>query len=236
MGFFDRWKKAPKPSEDSTPAPQPTTPSKPPGVTQSVSHGVRPVTDDEIFEAVKTHRFDQAVRLLSESGKINLCDAKGISVLQHAVVMDGHTVVRFLVSNGADPNIGPSHSPTALHNASSDRAIAKLLIDRGARVDARDNKGQTPLMWAAGNNKADVVALLLESGADPTVADGQSTTGRHHAAFRGAVDSARLLISRGASVEACHLTLPKPFYRSPTASIPNDGTSYQGWIGRQRQE
>ncbi len=46
-------------------------------------------------------------------------------------------------------------------------AVMKLLLDRGADVNARENyKGQTALMWAAAERHPDVVKLLLEHGAD----------------------------------------------------------------------
>ena len=50
-----------------------------------------------------------------------------------------------------------------------------MLLDAGADVDARDNGGMTPLMWAAKNGTADRVKFLLDAGAD---ADAQDTYGR----------------------------------------------------------
>jgi ankyrin repeat protein len=53
---------------------------------------------------------------------------------------------------------------------------AKILIDRGAKVDARDAfAGFTPLHWAAGSEtlRPDLVKLLLAGGADPNAAGGE---------------------------------------------------------------
>jgi ankyrin repeat protein len=41
----------------------------------------------------------------------------------------------------------------------------KLLLERGAEVDSKDNDGRTPLSWAARRPEA-VVKLLLERGAE----------------------------------------------------------------------
>jgi ankyrin repeat protein len=49
----------------------------------------------------------------------------------------------------------------------SNLAAAKLLLERGATVDAREQwKEQTALMWAATQKQPEMVALLLEHGAD----------------------------------------------------------------------
>ena len=39
--------------------------------------------------------------------------------------------------------------------------IAALLLDRGAKVEARDNKGYTALIWAAQQGHTDLVAMLV---------------------------------------------------------------------------
>ncbi|KAF8063061.1 AKR2A [Scenedesmus sp. PABB004] len=44
--------------------------------------------------------------------------------------------------------------------------IAKMLIDEGAALDARDSKENTPLHYAAGYGRGRMVELLLASGAD----------------------------------------------------------------------
>jgi ankyrin repeat protein len=43
--------------------------------------------------------------------------------------------------------------------------VVKQLIDKGADVNARATRGQTPLMWAVAQKHPDVVKVLLENGA-----------------------------------------------------------------------
>jgi ankyrin repeat protein len=43
--------------------------------------------------------------------------------------------------------------------------VVKLLLERGAELDTKDQYSQTPLSWAAINRHEAVVKLLLEKGA-----------------------------------------------------------------------
>lgn len=51
--------------------------------------------------------------------------------------------------------------------ANDDFVGVMMALENGAAVDARDRKGMTSLMMAAGFGNARIVALLLEKGADP---------------------------------------------------------------------
>jgi hypothetical protein len=52
----------------------------------------------------------------------------------------------------------------------------KLLLDKGAETEAKDDRGCTPLLWAAHNGHDTVVKLLLDKGADVGVKDGYGRT------------------------------------------------------------
>lgn len=60
---------------------------------------------------------------------------------------------------------------TPLHYAASgpDLAMVRLLLDRGAPIDARSPNGTTPLMMAARYGTEEAAALLLERGADASL-------------------------------------------------------------------
>jgi len=49
--------------------------------------------------------------------------------------------------------------------------VSKILVSRGADVNARNKNNQTSLHYAARDGYASVVGFLLESGADPNVQD-----------------------------------------------------------------
>lgn len=60
-------------------------------------------------------------------------------------------------------------------------ATIRLLLDRGASIDGKNNVGTTPLMRACAAGRPGVVALLLARGADPTRHDGVTGTALMHA-------------------------------------------------------
>jgi ankyrin repeat protein len=83
--------------------------------------------------------------------------------------------------------------------------VVRILIEYDpAYINARDEDGWTPLLWASrGHNSKDgsVVRLLLEHGADINVqmrAAGPRCTGL----VNGALEVVRLLLEHGADVEA----------------------------------
>ena len=64
-------------------------------------------------------------------------------------------------------------TPLHLAAASGSAETVKLLLARGADVNAREAEwGQTPLIFAASQNRADAIRVLLENDADP----GMTTT------------------------------------------------------------
>ena len=105
--------------------------------------------------------------------------------------------VKILVSNGVPVDIRNSSKQTPLLLASEclHPAVVTYLLDKGAKVDATDRKGNTSLYWSTcfreGDTASDqavvsVVHILLEHGANPNVKGGRGTplawaiSGGHH--------------------------------------------------------
>lgn len=67
-------------------------------------------------------------------------------------------------------------------------------LDNGADIEARDENGLTPLMWASQQDVAAVVSLLLQRGANPYLTDRAGWTALHCAASNGSVDGMQELL------------------------------------------
>ncbi len=86
-----------------------------------------------------------------------------------ASVNGNAAMIETLLRGGADPNAANPGGETALMTAARTGAVdaVKLLLDRGAAVNAKENvRGQTALMWAVLENHPAVVQLLIAKGAD----------------------------------------------------------------------
>jgi ankyrin repeat protein len=73
----------------------------------------------------------------------------------------------------------------------------KALIEAGAKIEARDHKGQTALMWAAAEGHAAVVELLIQHGADVKARLKSGFTPFLFAAREGKIDVVRVLLKAG---------------------------------------
>jgi hypothetical protein len=84
------------------------------------------------------------------------------------------------------------------------RVVVKLLLERGAEVEAKDSKhGRTPLSWAAVNGHEATVKLLLDKGADVEAKDKvYGGTPLWWAAENGHEAIVKLLFDKGAGAES----------------------------------
>ncbi|CAB1445096.1 unnamed protein product [Pleuronectes platessa] len=94
---------------------------------------------------------------------------RGLACLHLAALNRQHPIMKLLIKKGADLNIQEGTSgKTALHLAVElhDIKSVKLLLSRGANVDAAMFNGCTPLHLAVGRQDAPIANLLCQSGAD----------------------------------------------------------------------
>lgn len=82
--------------------------------------------------------------------------------------------------------------------------VVRLLIERGADPNVRgddDERGESPLHWAASSDDVDVAQALLEGGADLELPGGSIGTPLDNAIGYGCWHVAELLAQRGARIE-----------------------------------
>jgi ankyrin repeat protein len=160
-----------------------------------------------LIQAVNAHQMEIAEFLISHGADVNRRDFMNRTALHWAITSGPLDTVRsrminLLISKGADiKGSGKDWSP--LHAAAgTDAESTKLLLDRGAEVNARDGAGHTPLYEAAGHGDKAIVELLLERGADVNAKDIGGDTALHRAAQYGNVSVAQVLIAHGIDINA----------------------------------
>lgn len=83
-----------------------------------------------------------------------------------------------------------------------DEKVVSLFVDSGVDVDARDERGWTPLMMSSFNGKEEIALLLIRSGANVQAKDKQGYGPLHWAAYNGFSSVVKLLIEKKAVVDA----------------------------------
>jgi ankyrin repeat protein len=132
----------------------------------------------------------------------SLCAGSESSPFYAPIRNDDLAAVRNLIRNpGPRALDGRGNSPLMYAAAVGSVESMRLLLDAGADPNVANGFGATPLMWCAGDAKK--VALLIAKKAN---VNARSNLGRTPlmiaAAYDGAIEAARLLIEKGADVNA----------------------------------
>ena len=123
--------------------------------------------------------------------------------LVRAALYGGIAEMRTLLDAGADANEASRRGFSALMAAVRDREKVELLLEHGARVEAKCTSGVTALILAAGTQGGPpVVSLLLEHGADLHARDNDGTNALWRAVGSGNRELVELLLRSGAEVDA----------------------------------
>jgi len=132
----------------------------------------------------------------------------GWTALMIAAFKGDKAMVDILLQRGADPNL--TKDKTALMIAAADDNVnddivstVRVLLNRGANVNAKDAVGKTVLMIAAEKGIADTVRVLLDEGANVNAKDKTGATALMLATLKqDHSDKIRALLDKGADVNA----------------------------------
>ncbi|MBK5294351.1 MAG: ankyrin repeat domain-containing protein [Acidobacteriia bacterium] len=166
--------------------------------------GMAAPSGKELLSALREGDASGAQRLIKSGVPVNAADDVDTSAQMYAAVYADLSTMRLLLDRGADVNHADQSGATALMWSIPDVEKARLLIARGAKVDAVSTlTGRTALLIAAGRpGAARIVQLLLDKGADPKARDREGLTAVIRAAHNGDAETVKLLIARGADVNA----------------------------------
>ena len=130
----------------------------------------------------------------------------GGTPLHFAAVCGLQNIAKFLaIEHPGDLNSrGFDNESTPLHVASTygHVEVARVLVEQGVDMAARNDEGFSPLHVASKKGHVDVVRFLVEHGADMLARDNNESTPLHVASVPGHVDVARLLVEHGADISA----------------------------------
>jgi len=77
------------------------------------------------------------------------------------------------------------------------KELVELFLQNGIDVNARNNKNDTPVLWAARGNHVDTVRLLIERGADLQLENDKGSTPLYWAVRYGFTELVRVLLDEG---------------------------------------
>jgi len=200
-----------------------------------------------LLYAARDGRPQEARSLVAAGADVNLADPNAISPLLMAILNNHLDVAKFLVDNNANVNADdfwgrtPLWAAVDLRNLDLDHGVdtgvdrgpvldfIKLLLDRGAKVNARtrevhpgrrwlyslgdvswvDMTGQTPFLRAALSGDTTLMHVLLDRGADPNIPTLAGTTALMAAAGVNWTVAQTFAWSKEALLEAVRLCLEK---------------------------
>ena len=154
----------------------------------------------DVFEASALGDIERLRALLdADPALANTWAGDGFFPLGLAAFFGQTDAVRLLLDRGADVhavarNAMKVTAMNAAAAANSRRAeVARLLLDYGATVDARQEGGWTPLHAAAQSGDVELVTLLLARGADPALANDYGKTAAALAEEKGHAEVLKLV-------------------------------------------
>jgi ankyrin repeat protein len=160
--------------------------------------------------------LDLARLLLEHGADVNAQQKDGWISLHYAALKGRVEVAQLLLDHGAKANMETDEGESALHIVSRGEydfeeqgvGIARLSLERGVDVNAREKDGWTSLHWAAFEGRVEVARVLLDHGANANMVTEEGETvlhivsrGEYDPQERG-VSTARLLLERGVDVDA----------------------------------
>ena len=151
----------------------------------------------DIFDAASVGRTARVAELLDRDPSLaNAFSGDGFFPLALAAFFGFPETVRLLLARGADAS-QVARNPMkiqALHSAvTGSFDSVKLLVEAGAPVNGKQDKGWTPLHEAVNRNDLEMTRYLLAHGADPRQQNDAGTSAIGLAADKGFMEVLKLL-------------------------------------------
>ena len=176
--------------------------------------------------------------LLDAGADVTARTENGETPLYRAVAWARHPgLVRRLLGLGADPDAGPSlQSP--LHGAARSPSpynpdVVLALLEGGAKVNLRDDNGNTPLHVAVSSwlgDDTEIAMALVQAGAEANALNDEGMTPLHLALATGNLAHATALLQAGADVNARSPIGDTPLHVVILLEEPPEVESRENWM------
>ncbi|MCL2802255.1 MAG: ankyrin repeat domain-containing protein [Treponema sp.] len=161
--------------------------------------------DTPLHIAVDMERLEVASMLLSMGASIHARNTRNVTPFMIAINKSQRLVSMLLSGNRI--NISDDHGNSALHVALNEKAPAEIIrtiVNTGARINAVDSNGKTPLRLSIDLNQWESVKIIADAGADPFMSASDNKTPAEIAFSKGgecirALFSGRAINSRDSS-------------------------------------
>lgn len=162
-------------------------------------------------------------RLLNHGADLRALDDWGLTALHAAACIDKLEIVKLLITTGADvttPSAKLEYCRTPLHyiarNQQGSAETVRVLLDAGARPEARETSLRQPLHWAAENGNVNAIHELVAGGADVNATAADHWRPLHFAKATGKPFAIEALLQHGAD----------PLRSAGTTAVLNAGFNF----------
>jgi quinoprotein dehydrogenase-associated probable ABC transporter substrate-binding protein len=148
--------------------------------------------------------------LIARKAKVDAVTPDGYTALAYALADGKFAAAQALLDAGASASAGvgpqkltplmiaasqlpPENRQMALAEGIGPLEISRLLVGRGANINAKSTTGMTALMVAAVHNNPAVIGVLAQLGADPSAREAGGHTARELARLNGNEAAAQIL-------------------------------------------
>lgn len=145
--------------------------------------------------------------LLEHGAHIEAADDAGRTALTFAAGWEQHEVVKLLIDNGANVNHqsgDQQNTPLMAAARSGSLKCAKILLDNGALLEAKNSNGNTALFEASESNETEMLRLLIDRGCSMDGKDNEGNTAMLKTVNAGHIECLQILIEAGATSGPSH--------------------------------